>query len=514
MTNLSLLSVNELLQGLGNGDFSAVEIAKDYLARIKSHESWNCYLTVDEQHTINLAKKSDTNRRKGNIGLLEGIPIAIKDSFCTKGIKTTAASNILDSFVPPYEAFVTNKLWDKGAILLGKTNMDEFSMGSANTNTPAGVVVNPWSYSPESSNENSNTSSKLNIPRVAGGSSGGSAAAVAGRLAPVALGGDTGGSVRQPASFCGVVGIKPSYGRCSRFGLISFASSLDQAGVLAGNVSDAGLILESIMGYDSHDSTSVDMVVPKLSNITDNDSKNIKCLKIGLPKEYLLNEASADIKKSIQKTCEIFKEMGAEIIDISLPHTKYALAVYYIISSAEASSNLSRYDGVRFGVRPNLSESSSIEEMYMLTRSTGFGREVKRRVLIGTFVLSSGYYDAYYRKAQQVRRLIVQDFKNAFKDVDVILTPTTPTSCFPIDKPPSTPVEMYQNDIFTVPASLAGLPGISLPISKDSKDLPIGIQLIAPAWQEKRLLTCARAVEIKAEFKPWHINNISSFQGL
>jgi len=398
--------------------------------------------------------------------------------FCTKNIKTTASSKILENFYPTYESTVTQNLWNDGAVMLGKLSCDEFAMGSSNETAAKGNVINPWS--------------KTN-PMSPGGSSGGSAAAVAARSALAATGTDTGGSIRQPAAFCGITGLKPTYGRCSRWGIVAFSSSLDQAGPLTRTVSDAALMLNSMAGYDVKDSTSANISMPDLMTYLDN---SIKGKKIGIPKEYTQDGISQDIMKFYESSISWLKDSGAEIVPVSLPHTKYALPVYYIIAPAEASSNLARYDGVRYGVR---NEAATLDEMYELTRGNGFGDEVKRRIMIGTYVLSSGYYDAYYLKAQKVRRLIKEDFENVFKNVDYLLTPSTPTTAFELGQKQD-PLTMYLNDIFTVPASLAGVPGISIPVGLDSSGLPVGVQLIANSFDEPGLINVARTLEKCADF--------------
>ena len=436
------------------------------------------YLEIVKDKALEMAIVSDENISKGVARPLEGLPIGVKDMFCTKDIKTTASSKILDNFYPTYESTVTQNLWNDGAVMLGKLSCDEFAMGSSNETAAKGNVINPW------------LKHKKMSP---GGSSGGSAAAVAARSALAATGTDTGGSIRQPAAFCGITGLKPTYGRCSRWGIVAFSSSLDQAGPLTRTVSDAALMLNSMASYDKKDSTSANLVMPDLMSYLGN---SIKGKKIGIPKEYTQDGISDDIVNFYQKSINWLKEAGAEIIPVSLPHTKYALPVYYIIAPAEASSNLARYDGVRFGQRK---EASSLDDMYETTRGEGFGDEVKRRIMIGTYVLSSGYYDAYYLKAQKVRRLIKEDFENVFKKVDYILTPSTPTTSFELGKKQD-PLTMYLNDIFTVPASLAGLPGISLPIGLDKLGLPIGIQLIANAFDEPGLISTAHVLEKFANF--------------
>ena len=470
-----LLGASEAIK---SKEISSVELTNAYIEAIEKTSSLGAYLEIVKDKAIEMAKVSDENISKGVSRPLEGLPIGVKDMFCTKDIKTTASSKILDNFYPTYESTVTQNLWNDGAVMLGKLSCDEFAMGSSNETAAKGNVINPW------------LKHKKMSP---GGSSGGSAAAVAARSALAATGTDTGGSIRQPAAFCGITGLKPTYGRCSRWGIVAFSSSLDQAGPLTRTVSDAALMLNSMASYDKKDSTSANLVMPDLMSYLGN---SIKGKKIGIPKEYTQDGISDDIVNFYQKSINWLKEAGAEIIPVSLPHTKYALPVYYIIAPAEASSNLARYDGVRFGQRK---EASSLDEMYEATRGEGFGDEVKRRIMIGTYVLSSGYYDAYYLKAQKVRRLIKEDFENVFKKVDYILTPSTPTTSFELGKKQD-PLTMYLNDIFTVPASLAGLPGISLPIGLDKLGLPIGIQLIANAFDEPGLISTAHVLEKSADF--------------
>ena len=470
-----LLGASEAIK---SKEISSVELTNAYIEAIEKTSSLGAYIEIVKDKALDMAKVSDENISKGVSRPLEGLPIGVKDMFCTKDIKTTASSKILDNFYPTYESTVTQNLWNDGAVMLGKLSCDEFAMGSSNETAAKGNVINPW------------LKHKKMSP---GGSSGGSAAAVAARSALAATGTDTGGSIRQPAAFCGITGLKPTYGRCSRWGIVAFSSSLDQAGPLTRTVSDAALMLNSMASYDKKDSTSANLDMPDLMSYLGN---SIKGKKIGIPKEYTQDGISDDIVNFYQKSINWLKEAGAEIIPVSLPHTKYALPVYYIIAPAEASSNLARYDGVRFGQRK---EASSLDDMYETTRGEGFGDEVKRRIMIGTYVLSSGYYDAYYLKAQKVRRLIKEDFENVFKKVDYILTPSTPTTSFELGKKQD-PLTMYLNDIFTVPASSAGLPGISLPVGLDKLGLPIGIQLIANAFDEPGLISTAHVLEKSADF--------------
>jgi len=469
--------LSEALTGLRNKEFTSYELTSHYISKIEKSKL-NTFITNTFEHAIEMAKESDKRiQNSEEIRLLEGIPIGMKDLFCTKNIKTTAGSKILENFVPFYESTVSQNIWDCGAVMIGKTNMDEFAMGSANTTSFFGNVINPIKSSADSDN------------LVPGGSSGGSAAAVAAGLCLGATGSDTGGSIRQPASFCGLVGLKPTYGRCSRFGMVAFASSLDQAGPLTKNVEDAAIMLQAMASYDNKDSTSSKVNIPNFS-----DFKNFKLRgkKIGIPKEYLVDGLAPEIKKSWEKAVDLFKNNGSEIVDITLPHTSYALPTYYIIAPAEASANLARYDGVRYGFRE---KNNSLDELYSKTRAIGFGSEVKRRLIIGTYVLSAGYYDAYFLKALKVRKLIFEDFSNAFKQCDLILTPTTPNVAFKIGEKQNNPLEMYLNDVLTVPASLAGLPAISVPAGKNSLQLPFGLQIIGKPFEEISILSGAKLIE-------------------
>ena len=489
MNQLTRLTLTEALEGLAKKSFSCLELTQAYLQSMEKQRALNAFILETPEQALSMAKLSDHRRQKGKIGLLEGIPIAIKDLFCTAGIRTTAASKILENFIPPYESTVTSNLWKAGSVLLGKTNLDEFAMGSSNITSYFGPVVSPW--------KRQNDPTKQLVP---GGSSGGSAAAVSGRMALAATGTDTGGSIRQPAAFVGIVGLKPTYGLCSRWGIVAFASSLDQAGPMARTVADTAYMLQAMAGHDPKDSTSAVREIPDyvaaLKNYT------IKGLKIGIPKEYKVSGMSQEIEKLWQQGISWLKAAGAEIHDIQLPHTKYALPTYYIIAPAEASSNLARYDGVRFGLRV---PGENLDDMYELTRAAGFGREVKRRILIGTYVLSAGYYDAYYVKAQKLRSLILDDFVQAYKKVDVILTPTAPTPAFAIGDKMDDPIAMYLNDVFTVPVNLAGLPAISVPVGLSADKLPLGLQLIGKPFDEKRLLQVAQVLEKSAALKndPW-----------
>lgn len=473
------LSLHEIKKGLRNKKFSSVELTRCFLDRIKKYNHLNAFITICPELAMQSAIRSDAKIADGEVRELEGVPLAIKDLFLTKGIRTTAGSKMLENFIPPYESTVTKRLLEAGTVFLGKTNMDEFAMGSANITSYYGSVINPWSKD-----------KKL----VPGGSSGGSAAAVAGHLCVAATGSDTGGSVRQPAAFSGIVGLKPTYGRCSRYGMVAFASSLDQPGPMTKTVRDAAILLKIIAGYDENDSTSIQEAILDFETFV---GKSIKGLKIGIPREYRIDGMSEEVVRFWEKGAKLLEEAGAEIIDISLPYTKYALPAYYIIASAEVSSNLSRYDGVRYGFRAN---GASLNEMYENTRALGFGDEVKRRILVGTYVLSAGYYEAYYVKALKVQKLIRNDFIRAFENIDLLLTPTAPTSAFAFGEEPIDPTTMYLNDIFTVTVNIAGLPGISVPIGLDSQGRPIGLQLIAPHFREDLLIQAGSALEEAANF--------------
>ncbi len=481
MTDITKLTIAETREGLKSKQFSATEVAKAYIQSMEDNRRYNAYVLETPEVALEQAKISEAKYQNGTQGALEGIPLGIKDLFCTKGIRTTACSHILDKFVPQYESTVTSKLLEAGVCVLGKLNMDEFAMGGSNETSYYGPVVNPWSKEKD---------------LVAGGSSGGSAAAVAANMCAAATGTDTGGSIRQPSAFCGVTGIKPTYGRCSRYGIIAFASSLDQAGPIAKDVRDAAILLKAMSGYDAKDSTSAKVSVPDFEAFLNQD---IRGLKIGIPAEYRPDGLNEEIAAYWDKGVEMLKERGAEIIDISLPHAKYALAAYYIIAPAEASSNLARYDGIRYGLRV---PGQHLDDLYINTRTEGFGAEVKRRIMIGTYVLSAGYYDAYYLKAQKIRQLIRQDFVKAFEKCDAILTPTAPTAAFPIgDKSMlENPINMYLNDVFTVSVNLAGLPGLSLPIGLSKAGLPLGLQVIGKAFDEATIFKVASALEKDATF--------------
>jgi aspartyl-tRNA(Asn)/glutamyl-tRNA(Gln) amidotransferase subunit A len=490
VTDLTRLSLAALRDGLANKEFTALETTEAYLSAIEAgNDKLNAYVEVTPEHARKMANHSDARIAKGEAGPLEGIPLGIKDLFGTKGVHTQAASHILDGFKPEYESTVTANLWRDGAVMLGKLNMDEFAMGSSNETSFYGPVVNPWRG--EGGNKD----------LVPGGSSGGSASAVAAWLCAGATATDTGGSIRQPAAFTGTVGIKPTYGRCSRWGVVAFASSLDQAGPIARTVEDAALMMTSMSGFDPKDSTSADLAVPDFAAAVE---RGVKGLTIGVPREYRMDGMPAEIEKLWEQGLEWLKAEGASVKDISLPHTKYALPAYYIVAPAEASSNLARYDGVKYGLRVS---GKDITDMYELTRAKGFGREVKRRVMIGTYVLSAGYYDAYYVKAQKVRTLIKKDFEDAFHaGVDAILTPATPSAAFGIadQEMASDPVKMYLNDIFTVTVNMAGLPGIAVPAGKDGQGLPLGLQLIGKPFDEETLFAAGRVIEKNAggDFAP------------
>ncbi len=483
MTELTHMTIAEALKGLENKDFTSVELTQAHIGAIENTRHLNVFVTETPELALKQAAESDKRRTAGDAGLLDGIPLAIKDLFCTKDVQTTAGSHILEGFVPTYESTVTTNLFRDGAVMLGKTNLDEFAMGSSNTTSFFGNVINPWK-------NQSNPDADL----VPGGSSGGSSAAVAARIALGATGTDTGGSIRQPAAFTGTVGVKPTYGRCSRWGTVAFASSLDQAGAFARTVEDSALLLQSMSGHDPMDSTSADKNVPDWASTLQGD---IKGMKIGIPKEYRMDGMPDEIEQLWQKGIEWMKDAGAEIIDVSLPHTKYALPAYYIIAPAEASTNLSRYDGVRYGLRV---EGENLRDTYESTRAEGFGDEVKRRIMIGTYVLSAGYYDAYYMKAQKVRRLILQDFEKAYEQCDALLTPTAPSAAFAIGEKEDDQIKMYLNDIFTVPANLAGLPGLSVPAGLDKDGLPLGLQILGKAWDEETIFRVGNKIEQAANF--------------
>jgi len=490
MTDLVRLTIAQARDLLRSKEISASELTKAHIAAIERARVLNAYVLETPDRASAMAKASDARLADGAGGPLEGIPLGIKDLFCTQGVRTTACSHVLDDFVPTYESTVTANLWRDGAVMLGKLNNDEFAMGSSNETSHFGPVVSPW--------RRAGSNAKL----VPGGSSGGSAAAVAANLCLGATGTDTGGSIRQPAAFAGIVGIKPTYGRCSRWGIVAFASSLDQAGPFARSVTDAAILLRSMAGHDLKDTTSVDRAVPDYEAAI---GRSIKGMKIGIPKEYRVDGMAAESEALWQRGADWLKAGGAEMVEISLPHTKYALPAYYIVAPAEASSNLARYDGVRYGLRV---PGRDVIDMYQQTRAAGFGSEVRRRVMIGTYVLSAGYYDAYYLRAQQVRTLIKRDFEACFANgVDAILTPTTPSAAFAIgEKGESDPVEMYLNDIFTVTVNMAGLPGISVPAGLDGEGLPLGLQLIGRPFDEETLFALGAVIERAAGTfapQPW-----------
>ena len=481
MSDLLSLSAVEARAALDKGETSAVELADAYLGAIEETSALNNYVAVTADKAREMAAASDAKIKAGEAGLLEGLPVGVKDLFCTKGVASTACSRILEGFTPTYESTVTANLWREGGVMLGKINCDEFAMGSANETSAFGPAVNPWKGSD-------------GVDLVPGGSSGGSASAVAARSALLATGTDTGGSIRQPAAFCGVVGMKPTYGRCSRWGIVAFASSLDQAGPFTRDVADNALMMQAMAGHDPKDSTSANEAMPDLMAALD---AGVKGMKIGVPSEYVMDGMDDEVVALWQQGQAWLRDAGAELVEISLPHTKYALPAYYIIAPAEASSNLARYDGVRYGLRV---EAESLDEMYGATRAAGFGDEVQRRIMIGTYVLSAGYYDAYYLKAQKVRRLIKQDFDTAFQSVDAILTPATPTAAFAVGRKVDDPVTNYLNDVFTVPANLAGLPGMALPGGLNKDGLPLGLQILGRPFDEVSLYSIGRVIEDAANF--------------
>ncbi len=476
MNSLTSLTIASAREGLRKKEFSALELTEAYIAAIEQARILNAYIVETPDKAREMAKASDAKLAKGEGGALEGIPLGIKDLYATKGVHTQACSHVLDGFKPTYESTVTSNLWRDGAVMLGKLNMDEFAMGSSNETSYYGNVINPWRR------KNSNAS------LVPGGSSGGSASAVAAHICAAATATDTGGSIRQPAAFTGTVGIKPTYGRCSRWGVVAFASSLDQAGPIARDVRDAAIMLKSMASVDPKDTTSVDLPVPDYEKAI---GKSIKGLRVGIPKEYRADGMSSEIEVLWNNGAQWLKEQGAEIVEISLPHTKYALPAYYIVAPAEASSNLARYDGVRYGLRV---PGDDIVDMYENSRAAGFGPEVQRRIMIGTYVLSAGYYDAYYVRAQKIRTLIKRDFEQAWAKVDVVLTPATPSPAFAPGEI-SDPVQMYLNDIFTVTVNMAGLPGIAVPAGVSNDGLPLGLQLIGRAFDEETLFKTATAIE-------------------
>ena len=480
LTDLTIAGARSLLD---KGEVSARELTEAHITAVEAARPLNAFITETPEKALEMAEASDKRRAGGEAGLLEGLPIGMKDLFCTEGVLTTAGSHILDGFHPTYESTVSRNLWDAGAVLLGKTNLDEFAMGSSNMTSHYGGVENPWRKTGD------------NRPLVPGGSSGGSASAVAARCALGATGTDTGGSIRQPAAFCGIVGMKPTYGRCSRWGIVAFASSLDQAGPMTRTVRDSAIMLRAMASYDPKDSTSVDRPVPDYEAAITGD---IRGMKIGIPKEYRIDAMPEEIDALWRQGIRWLEAAGAETVEISLPHTHYALPTYYIVAPAEASSNLARYDGVRYGLRE---PGESLDEIYEATRGKGFGAEVKRRVLIGTYVLSAGYYDAYYNKARKVRSLIARDFAQAYETVDAILAPTAPSPAFGMGDKMDDPIAMYLNDVFTVPASLAGLPGISVPAGLSQDGLPLGLQILGRAFDEETVYRVAGVLEEAAAFE-------------
>ena len=486
MTELTKLGVAAIRDGVTSGAFTAVEVAEALNARVAAAKALNAFIVETPEKAIEAAQAVDADRAAGKpLGKMAGVPIGMKDLFCTEGVQTTAASHILEGFVPTYESTVSANLWKAGAGMLGKLNMDQFAMGSSNETSYFGNVISPWRR-----NDGSNAA------LAPGGSSGGSSSAIAARLCPAATGTDTGGSIRQPAAFVGISGIKPTYGRCSRWGVVAFASSLDQAGPMARDVRDCAIMLEAMAGFDPKDSTSLDLPVPAWEAGLNSD---LHGKRIGIPREYRLDGIDEDIAKMWDNGIAWLKDAGAEIVDISLPHTQYALPAYYIIAPAEASSNLARYDGVRFGLR-DLPEGAGLQDMYAATRAAGFGEEVRRRIMIGTYVLSAGFYDAYYTQAQKVRALIARDFDNAWASCDLILAPTAPSAAFGLGEKSSDPLSMYLNDVFAVPASLAGLPAMSVPGGLSKEGLPLGLQIIGKALDEQAVLNAGLAIEQRSGF--------------
>jgi len=485
MTNITDLGIAAIRDGFKAGDFSAREVAEGFNANVAAADALNAFIVKTPELALSAADQADADRAGGTLKPLSGVPIGMKDLFCTKGVQTTAASHILEGFVPQYESTVSSKLWAAGAGMLGKLNMDQFAMGSSNETSYFGNVISPWRRSDGG-----------NAPLAPGGSSGGSSSAIAARLCPGATGTDTGGSIRQPAAFTGISGIKPTYGRCSRWGVVAFASSLDQAGPMARDVRDCAILLENMAGFDAKDATSLDLPVPNWETAL---SADLRGKRIGIPKEYRVDGMPAEIDALWEQGIAWLKDAGAEIVQVSLPHTKYALPAYYIIAPAECSSNLARYDGVRYGLR-DLPEGAGLQDMYAATRAAGFGPEVKRRILIGTYVLSAGFYDAYYTQAQKVRTLIAQDFDKAWESCDLLLTPTAPSAAFGLGEKSDDPLAMYLNDVFTVPTSLAGLPAMSVPGGLDGQGLPLGLQIIGKALDEQGVLNASLALEQRAGF--------------
>jgi aspartyl-tRNA(Asn)/glutamyl-tRNA(Gln) amidotransferase subunit A len=486
MTDLTDLGVADIRNGVRAGTFSAREVATAFNANVAEAKALNAFLIDTPEHALAAADAIDAKRAAGEeLPIMAGVPIGMKDLFCTVGVEARAASEILNGFKPTYESTVSQKLWDAGAGMLGKLNMDQFAMGSSNETSAFGNVISPWRRNDGG-----------NAPLAPGGSSGGSSAAISARLCPAATGTDTGGSIRQPAAFTGISGIKPTYGRCSRWGVIAFASSLDQAGPMARDVRDCAIMLEAMSGFDPKDSTSLDLPVPQWEAGL---SSNLKGKRVGIPREYRMDGMNAEIAAIWDKGAEWLRDAGAEIVEVSLPHTRYALPAYYIIGPAEASSNLARYDGVRYGQR-NLPDGAGLQDMYAATRAAGFGPEVKRRIMIGTYVLSAGFYDAYYTQAQKVRALIARDFAEVWEHCDVLLAPTAPSAAFGLGENSDDPIAMYLNDVFAVPASLAGLPAMSVPGGLDSQGLPLGLQIIGKPLDEQGVLNAGLAIEERAGF--------------
>jgi aspartyl-tRNA(Asn)/glutamyl-tRNA(Gln) amidotransferase subunit A len=484
-TELTDLGIAAIRDGVRDGDFSARDVAQAFIDRVAAAKPLNAFLVETPDHALKAADTADAARVSGDLKPLSGVPIGMKDLFCTEGVPTTAASGILEGFTPTYESTVSANLWAAGAGMLGKLNLDQFAMGSSNETSAFGNVISPWRR-----NDGGNAA------LAPGGSSGGSSAAISARLCPAATGTDTGGSIRQPAAFVGISGIKPTYGRCSRWGVVAFASSLDQAGAMARDVNDCAIMLGAMAGFDPKDSTSLDLPVPDWAGSL---SGSLKGKKVGIPKEYRVDGMPAEIEALWEQGIAWLRDAGAEVVEVSLPHTKYALPAYYIIAPAEASSNLARYDGVRYGLR-DLPDNAGLQDMYAATRAAGFGAEVKRRIMIGTYVLSAGFYDAYYNQAQKVRTLISRDFDAAWESCDLLLTPTAPSAAFALGEKSADPLSMYLNDVFTVPSSLAGLPAMSVPGGLDGQGLPLGLQIIGRALDEQSVLDAGLAIEQRAGF--------------
>ncbi|WP_438730793.1 Asp-tRNA(Asn)/Glu-tRNA(Gln) amidotransferase subunit GatA [Parasphingorhabdus sp. DH2-15] len=490
MSDLTDLGIKQIRDGVRSGEFSAREVAEAHIDKVAAAKPLNAFLIETPDHALAAAESADKAKAAGDdLAPLAGVPIGMKDLFCTQGVMARSCSQILEGFTPQYESTVSDKLFAAGAGMLGKLNMDQFAMGSSNETSAYGNVVSPWRRSDANGN-------KANTDMSPGGSSGGSSSAVAARLCPGATGTDTGGSIRQPAAFTGISGIKPTYGRCSRWGIIAFSSSLDQAGSMARDVTDCAIMLEAMAGYDPKDATSLDAPVPNWEAALSGD---LKGKRVGIPKEYRIDGTSEEINALWDQGAQWLRDAGAEVVEVSLPHTQYALPAYYIIAPAEASSNLARYDGVRYGAR-ELPEGAGLQDMYAATRAAGFGDEVKRRIMIGTYVLSAGFYDAYYTQAQKVRALIARDFDRVWEHCDVILTPTAPSASFGLGEKTDDPLSMYLNDVFAVPASLAGLPAMSVPGGLSSEGLPLGLQIVGKAMDEQGVLNAGLAIEQRAGF--------------